>query len=165
MARITSLALVVTGWILGLWAGCESAEPANPLPADGERQEIAAVLAGAARGHQSAFELRPAGARGRWSDVPDALRWAIAEEGVEMGLIATHEMQDGYLFELVTVEGWPATLAIRQVDGPRVYAAAAQVGRFPEIIDRSEREAALLRAFDEWMAALGAKPQPVPIRR
>lgn len=151
--------------ILGLLTGCEAAETANPLPPDAEREAIADAFAVAARGHEAAYALQAAGPRGRWSDVPDAVRWAITEEGVEMGLLATHKLADGYQFELVTVEGWPATLTVRRAEGDRVYEAEAEVGRFPEIVDRSDLENALLRAFGEWMTALGRKPKPMPIGR
>lgn len=106
--------------------------------------------------------LERASGRGRWEDVPNAIRWAIAEEGVEMGLLDTHEQPSGYVFELITVEGWPATLTVQRTRNERVYEAAAQVGRFHDLLDRRDRAEALLRAFDDWMAVLGAKPQLVP---
>lgn len=148
--------------ILGLLAGCESPGPANPLPSEDEKQEVVTALESAVEGRASAYELRMAGPRGRWEDVPDAVRWAIVEEGVEMGLIDTRAFPWGYIFELETVEDWPATLTVRATGDNRIYEATAEVGRFPDLLpEREERARALLEAFDNWMADLGAKEKPV----
>lgn len=132
------------------------------MPPEAEMDLVATTLDGIAADHESRYVLEAAGVRGRWEDVPDAIRWAIAEEGVEMGLVRTHTMVDGYIFQLITVEGWPASLTVRRADDSRVYIATAEVGRFHDVLDRSDRAAALVEAFDEWMAALGAKLQLVP---
>jgi hypothetical protein len=148
--------------ILGLCTGCESPGPANPIPPESERQAVAGAFQSAAASHRSRYVLESAGGRGRWSDVPNAIRWAVAPEGVEMGLIDTHELPGGYVFDLVTIEGWPATLTVLRTNDTRVYEASAEVGRFADIIDRGDRAAALVHAFEEWMAALGAKPTLAP---
>ena len=120
--------LALTGAIALLTFGCEG-PTGNPLPQGDWRGSSDAVLSSLTDERSDAYELRAAGERGRFEDAPLACYWAIAEDGVEMGLgqtIATPKKQalydqyDRYVFLLKTVEGWPATLTVDRAPGERV---------------------------------------------
>lgn len=99
---------------------------------------------------------RPRSAPGglRWSDVEQAAKWAVAAVGVEMAIVSTLLDDDGYTFQLKTIESRPAELIVRRRDDYRVYDATATVGRFA---DDHQRADALLRAFDQMMRGFGRK--------
>jgi hypothetical protein len=146
-------------------AGCAAAPPGNPLPPESEADRVLGAMQMAAAGHEPGLALAPAASsRGRWEDVPLAVYWAIAEDGVEMGTTQAIEHDWGWEYRLKTVEGWPATLRIERRDHPAVFHATASVGRFPDQPERIARAERLVAAVERVMAALGRKPRPVEKR-
>lgn len=140
-----------------LFCACEG-PPGNPLPEGDWRSSSGAVLDRLGESHTPARALAASGERGRFSDVPQAAYWAVAEDGVEMGIGQTIETETGYVFHMKTVEGWPATLTVDRAEGDRVYEAAATVGRFPDLPERRARSDRLVEAFDRYMTDFGRKP-------
>jgi len=162
--RVASRGMLLAAAIVTV-VGCQ-AEPrwGNPPPPPGTQQRLGAALRSTAAGFEPTHRLAPATSeRGRWEDVPLAVYWAIGEDGVEMGIVRRETTEDGFIFHLKTIEGWPATLIVERRPGGQVYAARAEVGRFPEMPARQERASNLVRAFEAHMRALGRKPKPVPI--
>ncbi len=136
-----------------------------------EQAEVLAALRSITQGRTLVNRPRSTWGGFRWSDVPRAAGWAIAEAGVEMAIVQTlrHDemgklieknvlVGEGsiwvYTFRLKTVEDRPAELIVRRRHDQRVYDATATVGRFADDHQRAE---ALLAAFDKMMSAFGRK--------
>lgn len=139
--------------------------PLGPAePAAGRSEELEQILREVASPHLTGDQtpvLTAAPKRGRWSDVKSALSRSIDEDGVEMGILRALSFEWGSVFELKTVEGWPARLIVTRMDDRRVYEATAEVGRFPDLPERRARARKLEAAFEKWMRVLGAKPRPI----
>ncbi len=147
-----------------LLAGCEQPEAAVSSQAlatqerlvltQADQTEVLAALRSITQDRALVNRPRPAPGGIRWSDVPLAAEWAVGEVGVEMAIVNTVRHNDGYTFQLKTVEDRPAELIVRRRLDQRVYDATATVGRFA---DDHQRADALLRAFDRMMRAFGRK--------
>lgn len=147
-----------------LLAACEQPEAAVSSQAlatqerlvltQADRAEILAALRSITQDRSLVNRPRPAPGGLRWSDVPQAVEWAVGEIGVEMAIVQTLSDDERYTFHLKTVEDRPAELMVRRRDDARVYDATATVGRFADDHQRAE---ALLAAFDRMMRAFGRK--------
>ncbi len=165
------------GWLAGillglaaLSAGCQPAPPyaaqrlvaaeddddrpaQSVLGAQEQRLALDAMRSVAQPG-QTDSPAKPAGPRGRWTDVPAAAYAAAAAS--EMAVFRTIELRDSYEFVLRTIDDRPARLVVHRRDEPHVYDADAAVGRF-ENDENARRE--LLRQFDDFMSRYGRKRQ------
>ncbi|MGI9013678.1 MAG: hypothetical protein ACR2GY_05440 [Phycisphaerales bacterium] len=160
--------LIGLTWLL-LLSGCQAGPWGNPKPPPGRAEATRTAMAKVAHQLQAAdaistVKIAPAPSRGRWEDVEDAVVWAIDEGGIEMGILTVHEFDWGRIYDLRTVEGWPATLRVEKAAGDRVYQRTASVGRFPDMPARRDRARKLEEAFDRWMHDLGKKRKPVPMQ-
>ncbi len=147
-----------------LLAACEQPEAAvssqalatqeRLLLTQADQTEILAALRSITQDRSLVNRPRPAPGGLRWSDVEQAVAGAVGEVGVEMAIVNTVRHDDGYTFQLKTVEDRPAELIVRRRPDQRVYDATATVGRFADDHQRAE---ALLVAFDRMMRAFGRK--------
>ena len=159
------------GLFLGGLGGCASEPPGNALLSSEatvgirEAMESAADEVAAADNIRQPFSLSAAGQSGRWEDIELAVIWAVDEAGIEMAMLDKHEFPWGTIFELRTVEGWPARLVVEKKldDAGEVMGIenrAAEVGRFPDQPERQSRARRLEEGFDRWLAAFGRKRVP-----
>jgi hypothetical protein len=89
----------------------------------------------------------------RWSDVSNAVYYAVAE--VEMAIVSTTEHDWGWEFQLLTIEDSPGTLVVRRTNDERVYEATATVGG---VVDQPARAQALIKELHKQMLAFARKP-------
>lgn len=150
-SSLLSVAILIT---IGQ-ASC-SPRTGNPMSEAGYDRHILDAMRLAANGYAAGPAPAPAPyARGRWDDIDLAVYWAIAEPGVELATVRRRDFAWGFIYDLKTIEGWPGTLTIERVDGPRVYEVRASIGLFPGM--HPEREQRLVEAVDRWMHDLGRK--------
>jgi hypothetical protein len=125
-----------------------------------DRSEAVAAMQSATGGPPGNAERPARAAQGvRWSDIPLAVSAACDELGVEMAVVRTIEEPDRFVFELRTIEAWPAGLVIRRGEGGgEVYEIEeVWVGRFPQDPARVKRAEALVKAFKKHLKRLGAQ--------
>ena len=131
------------------------------LTASDQSEALAAMQSGTGRPPRNAERPGRAPQGVRWSDIPLAVSAACDELGVEMAVIRETEEPDRFVFELRTIEGWPAGLVIRRgASGGRggVYDVEdVWVGRFPDDPARVARGEALVKAFRKHLKRLGAQ--------
>ncbi len=181
---VCAVAWAGAAWGLGGLAGCASKprpaadtaltqQPDEPAtigsPSPEVRNEIIAAFRSlpSADAASTSAPVVGAAAQGRWSDVYAAVLYAC--DDAEMAVVRKREFTWGWVFDIRTVEDWPATLIIQRSDSTEgassipagavhrtgaIYHASAIVGR---LHDRSTRAQALLDAFDRHLLAFGRK--------
>ena len=170
MARRGRIAAVWIGGLgICLWAGCvcgcaRYAAESNQLfneEADSsavtilDTHELSAVekaIGQAAADHIPVRTPHPATYGVRWSDVPNAVVYALDE--VEMAVVSKREHDWGWEFQILSVEDDPGTLLVKRTNDERVYEATATIGG---LIVQTERAQVLLNEFDKQMLAFGRK--------
>jgi hypothetical protein len=134
------------------------------LSSEDRSEALAAMQSGTGRPPRDAERPGRAPYGVRWSDIPLAVSAACDELGVEMVVVRETVEPDRFVFELRTIEGWPAGLVIRRGEGGgrggrgEVYDVEdVWVGRFPDDPARVARAEALVRAFRKHLERLGAQ--------
>ncbi|MEM7228816.1 MAG: hypothetical protein AAF432_08375 [Planctomycetota bacterium] len=94
--------------------------------------------------------------RGRWSDVPAAVRIACLEN--EMAIFTRRDGDDVYAFTIRTVDDRPGTIRVEQRPAPDVYAVEVD---FPSLSNREQRTRNLIADIERHMRAFGRKRQLV----
>lgn len=96
--------------------------------------------------------------RGRWQDVAIAADWATID--VEVAILKASESAGAWTFELITLDGEPGELIVRQsADPDRIWDAQAWLGMFPADRVNIARAQKLISAFEDRMQQLSRKPQ------
>jgi hypothetical protein len=176
--RLPAALLALLGAVAAVYGGgCAEKHPpavtSNLVLAPGEENQkailtgadqseaLAAMQAGTGRPPRDARRPARAPQGVRWSDIPLAVSSACDELGVEMAVVRMTEEPDRFEFDLRTVEGWPAGLAIRRGDrggrGEVYEITELWVGRFPDDPERVARGEALATAFRKHLKRLGAQ--------
>jgi hypothetical protein len=88
----------------------------------------------------------------RWSDVPTAVFYAVAE--VEMAIVSDEEFDWGWEYQLLTIEDYPGVLRVKRTNDEHVYEATAKIG---QVVDHPTRAEALLTELHQQMLAFGRK--------
>lgn len=122
-----------------------------------EQKSAIQAMQTAASGHTPVRSPQPAVHGMRWSDVPNAVAYALDE--VEMAVVSGTEHDWGWEFRILSVEDDPGTLWVKRTNDARVYEASASIGR---IIDQPERAKALLEELHKQMLAFGRKRTLAP---
>jgi hypothetical protein len=133
-------------------------EMQKPMLSDAEMAAVWRGIGEVAADHEQVNRPRPAATGRRWSDMPSAIK--LATGAVETAVVEADVREGGRVIEcrLMTVEGWPGRLVVSRVDGPDLYEAEAEIGRFPNEPARRERAEMLVKALDRALLALGRRP-------
>lgn len=117
-----------------------------------DRDRMLEAMRSVAAGYESTDPPEPAKDGRRWSDVGAALSDACAEVGV--AVVLSTNIDGGYRVTLKTLDDRTGVVEVLRKPAPEIYTATAVIGRLTR---QTEREQALLEAFDRYMLAYGRK--------